>query len=145
MPQQTPLKMRVVCDSQKAKIQTYATALGEAFKCKSDKLPLGYPCEKERLVIIVATLKGGPSDQLRRLCADLTPARAHNVAFVIDSSSPKAGLEQIKEILREAGTNVIDEPYYVKAGLFSGEKISLDERIKIVKWAEGVAASLTQQ
>ncbi len=142
MAPQASIKMRVICDSSKPKIQTYATAIGEAFKCKSDKFPLGYPCEKERLVVIVATLKGGPSDQLRRFCADLTPARAHNVALVIDSASSKAGIEKVKEILREAGTNVIEEPYFVKAGIFSGEKISLDERIKIVKWAEGVAASL---
>lgn len=142
MAPQAPIKMRVICDSAKAKIQTYATAIGEAFKCKSDKFPLAYPCEKERLVIIVATLKGGPSDQLRRFCTDLTPARTNNVALVIDSASSKAGIEKVKEILREAGTNIIEDVYYVKAGLFSGEKISLDERIKIVKWAEGIAASL---
>ena len=143
MVPQAPIKMRVICDSPKAKIQTYATAIGEAFKCKSDNFPLGYPCEKERLVIIVATLKGGPSDQLRRFCSDLSPARAANVAFVLDNASSKAGIEKLKEILREAGTNVIEEPYYVKAGIFSGEKITLDERIKIVKWAESVAVSLT--
>ena len=142
MAASAPVKMRVMCASTKGKIKTYATALGEAFKCRVDDVPPAYSCDKERLVLIVASLKGDPSDKLRRFCGELNPARAYNVALVIDNESQKKGVEVLKNTLREAGTNVVDEVYYVKAGLFSGSKITLEERTAIVKWAEGIAESI---
>ncbi len=137
-----PIKMRVMCASNKAKIKTYATALGEAFKCLVNDVPPAYPCDKERLVIIVMSLKGDPSDKLRRFCSELNKARAFNVALVVDDEKQTRGIQIIQNTLREAGTNVVDDIYYVKAGLFSGAKISLDERTAIVKWAENIANSL---
>lgn len=142
MAASAPVKMRVMCASTKSKIKTYATALSEAFKCRVDDVPPAYSCDKERLVLIVASLKGEPSDKLRRFCGELNQTRAYNVALVIDNESQQKGIETLKSTLREAGTNVIDEVYYVKAGLFSGSKISLEERTAIVKWAEGIAESI---
>ncbi|MBR2848460.1 MAG: hypothetical protein IKB87_03275 [Clostridia bacterium] len=133
-----PVKMRVMCASNKGKIKTYAVALSEAFKCRVDDVPPAYSCDKERLVVIVASLKGAPSDTLRRFCGELNPSRAHNVALVIDNESQTQGVEVLKETLRAAGTNVIDDVYYVKAGLFSGSKITLEERTAIVKWVESI-------
>lgn len=137
-----PVKMRVMCASSKGKIKTYATALSEAFKCRVDDVPPAYSCDKERLVLIVASLKGNPSDTLRRFCGELNPSRAYNVALVIDNESQNKGVEVLKETLRAAGTNVVDDVYYVKAGLFSGSKITLEERTAIVKWAESIAESI---
>ncbi len=137
-----PIKMRVMCASSKGKIKTYANALGEAFKCLVNDVPPAYPCDKERLVIIVMSLKGDPSDKLRLFCSELNKTRAFNVALVVDDDKQTRGIQIIQNTLREAGTNVIDDIYYVKAGLFSGSKISLDERTAIVKWAENIANSL---
>ena len=137
-----PIKMRVMCASSKGKIKTYATALGEAFKCLVNDVPPAYPCDKERLVVIVMSLKGDPSDKLRRFCSELNKSRAFNVALVVDDEKQERGVQIVKNTLREAGTNVIDDVYYVKAGLFSGSKITLDERTAIVKWAENIANSL---
>ena len=137
-----PIKMRVMCASSKGKIKTYATALGEAFKCLVNDVPPAYPCDKERLVIIVASLKGDPSDKLRLFCGELNPTRAYNVALVIDDEKQERGIKILKDTLREAGTNVVDDVYFVKAGFLSGSKITLDERTKIVKWAESVIAGL---
>ena len=142
MASSAPVKMRVMCASTKGKIKTYATALSEAFKCRVDDVPPAYSCDKERLVLIVATLKGEPSDKLRRFCGELNQTRAYNVALVIDNESQQKGIETLKNTLREAGTNVVDDVYYVKAGLFSGSKITLEERTAIVKWAEGIAESI---
>ena len=66
------IKMRVLYSSDKAKMKTFASALGEAFKCLVDAVPPGFPCEKERLVIIGMTLKGEPNDKLRPLSARTT-------------------------------------------------------------------------
>ena len=62
--------------------------------------------------------------------------------LVVDDEKQERGIKILKETLKEAGTNVVDDVYYVKAGLFSGKKITLEERTKIVKWAEGVIANL---
>ena len=47
----------------------------------------------------------------------------------------------VKDILKEAGTNVIDKSYYVKCGIF-GKKISLEERQKVVEWARSIVAEV---
>ena len=142
MPVTAPVKMRVMFSTNKPKIRTYATALGEAFKCLVNDVPPAYPCDKERLVIIVVSLKGDPSDKLRLFCSELNAQRAYNVALVVDNKEQEKGIKKIKDTLREAGTNVIDDVYYVKAGFLSGSKITLEERTAIVKWAEGVIAKL---
>lgn len=139
----SPIKMRVMCSSSKAKIRTFATALGEAFNCACHDVPPAYSCDKERLVILVMSLKGDPSDTLRRFCGELTPARAFNVALVVDNKDQAKGIQTVKDILTEAGTNVVEDIYYLKSpGLFSGAKISLDERTAIVRWAQGIVDSI---
>ncbi len=141
---QSPIKMRVVCASSKAKIRTYATALGEAFKCLVNDVPPAYPCDKERLVIIVMSLRGDPSDKLRLFCSELTPARAFNVALVVDNEEQTRGLKIVKDTLRDAGTNVVDDVYFLKSpGFLSGAKITLEERTAIVRWAENMISKLT--
>jgi hypothetical protein len=136
--------MRVVCASSKAKIRTYATALSEAFKCRVEDVPPAYPCDKERLVIIVMSLRGDPSDKLRLFCTELNTTRAFNVALVVDNKEQTRGIKIVKDALRDAGTNVVDDIYYLQSpGIFSGAKITLEERTEIVRWAEKVISNLT--
>lgn len=134
-----PVKMRVIYSTSKAKVVTFATAISEAFKCQLDVAPPGFPCDKEKLVVIVASLKDAADDKLRRFCGELNPTRALNVALVVDGDKDGKGVREIKEILKEAGTNVIDDIYTVNGGgFFAGKKISLEERTAIVKWVEDI-------
>ncbi len=48
----------------------------------------------------------------------------------------------VKEILHDAGTNVLDKDYYVDGGGFFSKKISLDERTNIVRWVQGIIEEL---
>ena len=131
------MKMRVMYSSKKGKLITYAEAIGQACGCLANDIPPAYPADKERLVLIGVTLNGEPNDKVRRFCSELYPNRAQNVALFIDGEPNSEGEEQIKEILRTAGTNVIEETYYVKCGIF-GKKITLEERQKIVDWARKI-------
>ncbi len=131
------MKMRVMYSSRKRKLITYAEAIGQACGCLTNDIPPAYPCDKERLVIIGLTLGLEPEDKVRRFCSELIPSRAQNVALFIDGKSDSDAEEQLKEILRSAGTNVIDETYYVKCGIF-GSKITLEERQKIVDWTRKI-------
>jgi len=137
------MKMRVIYSSDKPKMANYATALGEAFNCLVDECPPGFRCDKERLVIMGLSLNNEPNDKLRLFCRELTEKRAHNVLLFIEGEKDSKALKMVKEILKEAGTNVIDNDFYVTCGgFFASKKISLDERRAIVNWAQGVIASL---
>lgn len=132
------VKMRVIYSTTKKKVVTFATAISEAFKCQLDDVPPAFPCDKEKLVVIVMSIKDTANDKLRRFCGELNPARALNVALVVDGDKDGKGVQSVKEILKEAGTNVIDDVYTVDGGGFLSKKISLDERTAIVKWVEDV-------
>ena len=136
------IKMRVVYSSDKAKMRVFSEALGEAFKCLVDAVPPGFPCDKERLVIIGITCKGDPNDKLRRFCGELNAQRAFNVALFIDGEKDNKTVKMVKEILKDAGTNVLNKDYYVDGGGFFSKKISLDERTNIVRWVQGIIDEL---
>lgn len=132
------MKMRVMFSSKKGKMETYASAIGLACGCLVNDIPPAYPADKERLVIIGLTLKGAPSDEVRRFCSELYPNRAQNVALFIDGEKDSDGEKMLKETLKQAGTHVLeDDTYYVKCGMF-GKKITLEERQAIVDWARGL-------
>ena len=136
------MKMRVMYYSKKGKLVTYANAIGEAFGCLVNDIPPAYPADKERLVVLALTLGNtDPADEVRRFCKELYPNRAQNVVLLVDGEQNTRGEKMVKDILKEAGTNVIDKSYYVKCGIF-GKKISLDERQKVVEWARSVVADV---
>lgn len=132
------VKMRVIYSTTKKKVVTFATAISEAFKCQLDDVPPAFPCDKEKLVVIVMSIKDEANDKLRRFCGELNTARALNVALVVDGDKDGKGVASVKEILKEAGTNVIDDIYTVDGGGIFSKKITLEERTAIVKWVDGV-------
>lgn len=143
------VKVRVMHSTGKAKVKTFATAISEAMKCRVDDVPPAFSCDKERVVFIGMTINGQPNDKLRLFCRELTPARAVNVALFVDGpeKDQNKGLQTVIDILKEAGTNVLeDDIYYVKGGpaIFSPKKISLEDRTAIVRWAEAVVAKVSQ-
>lgn len=141
------IKMRVLYSSTKPKMQTFAGALGEAFKCQVDAVPPAFPCDKERLVVIGLTGNAEPDDKLRLFCRELNGQRAYNVCLFVDGDKDAVAVKKVKEMLKEAGTNVVDEVYAVNGGsggifrAFS-KKISLEERTNIVRWVTSVIESL---
>lgn len=135
------MKMRVMYASNKGKLITYADAIGQANGCLVNDIPPAYPADKERLVILVLTLKKAPENRVRRFCSELNPSRAQNVALVVDGKKNSSAEKQIKQILKEAGTNVIEETYYVKCRLF-GKKITQEERQAIVDWSKRIQESI---
>ena len=130
------MKMRVMYATRKGKMVTYAEAIGAANGCLVNDIPPAYPCDKERLVLIGLTLNGDPADRVRRFCSELKPDKATYTALFIDGEPDSEGEEQVKEILRTAGTYVLEETYYVKTGRFNfSKKISLEDRQHIVDWS----------
>jgi len=138
------IKMRILYASNKPKIKAIANAIKAekdlAFN-SVDVIPPAYSCDKERIVVLAISGKGDVSDSLRLFCRELTKARAQNVALMIDGDEKVAN--RLKEILNEAGTNVIDEVLYVKGGLpIIGGSIKPDEKAAIFAWVDRVIANL---
>ena len=136
------IKMRVLYASGKKKINNIANMIKAKYSLAFnavDVIPPAYSCDKERIVILAISAKGHVSDAIRLFCRELTKARAQNVALLIDGDEAIAN--NIKSILAEAGTNVINEVLYVKCGLF-GSAVKPDEETQICAWVDRVVANL---
>ena len=101
------VKMRVIYSTTKKKVVTFATAIAEAFKCQTDDVPPAFPCDKEKLVVIVMSIKDEPNDKLRRFCGELNKTRALNTALIVDGDKDCKGVKIVKDILKEAFTTYL--------------------------------------
>ena len=134
--------MRVLHASSKKKLINLANMIKAQYTLAFnavDCIPPAYPCDKERIVLLEVSAKGSVSDSVRLFCRELTKARAQNVALIIDGDA--AAAENLKSILAEAGTNVIDEVLFVKCGLF-GSTVSPTEKEQAFAWVDRVIANL---
>ena len=136
------IKMRVLCYPEKKKL----LAIGNMIKAEYDlnvnsvdRIPPAYSCDKERLVILATNIKGSLPDDYRLFVRELTKARAANVAII--AAGDEACVERTKELLREAGTNVIEDVHNVKIGLFN-TKVSDEEKTAALAWVKGCVESL---
>lgn len=135
--------MRVLYWTNKAKVKALANELKIEFDLalnSVDAIPPAYSCDKERLVVLCISIKDEPDDKLRLFCRELTKARAQNVALIIDGN--EKGANFIKNILAEAGTNLISEVCYFKGGLPFLSKITDDEKKQVFDWAHRVVDQL---
>ena len=137
------IKMRVLYWTNKAKVKALANELKQEFDLalnSVDAIPPAYSCDKERLVVLCISIKDEPDDKLRLFCRELTKSRAQNVALIIDGN--EKGANFIKNILAEAGTNLISEVCYFKGGLPFLSKITDDEKKQVFDWAHRVVDQL---
>lgn len=139
------LKMRFLYYSGKSKIKNMAELIKTEFDLSQNRnaidiIPPAYSCENERLVILAVSGKGEPDDTLRRFCAELNKKKAQNIALVVDGDTKMA--DKILETLKEAGSNVNTDVLYVKTGLFSGGKVSDEEKKQLLDWAHKIVDNL---
>ena len=138
------IKMRILYASSKKKINNIANTIKAQYELafnSVDVIPPAYSCDKERIVVLIVSAKGHVSDAVRLFCRELTKARAQNVALMIDGD--EAAANNLKEILAEAGTNVVDEVLYIKGGLpIIGGSLKDEEKTEIFAWIDRVIADL---
>ena len=141
------LKMRFLYYSSKGKMKAIAEAVKAEFELTQnanaiDIIPPAYSCENERLVILAISGKGDPDDVLRRFCLELNKKKAQNVAFLIDGDEKMAS--KLVEVIKQTGTNFIDNVKYVKLGglPFLGGKLSDAEKADVLAWVHTVVDSI---
>lgn len=137
------IKMRVLCYPENKK---KLTAIGNMIKAEYDlsvnavdRIPSAYPCDRERVVILATNVKGKLPDEYRLYVRELTKARAANVAII--AAGDDECVTKTKELLREAGTNVIDDVLKIKVGLFDS-KVSDGEKDEILTWVKKTLENL---
>ena len=137
------IKMRVLCYPEKdKKLRTIAEMIKAEYDLNVnsvDRIPPAYSCDKERLVILATQIKGNLPDDYRLFVRELTKARAAHVAII--AAGDEACVAKTKELLHEAGTNVLEDVKTVKIGLFN-TKVTDEEKADILAWVKTAVENL---
>ena len=139
------MRMRVLTKTNKGKLLAIAnevTKLIEADKA-TDVIPSAYPCDGERLIVIVVTAKANMPDSFCRFMRSLKKTVTANVAFIIDGTPENAA--PIIEMAKSQNSNVMeDKILYFDGGLpFKFlKKVSADEMAIVEAWVADIKANL---
>ena len=139
------MRMRVLTQTNKGKLLAIAdqvTKLIEADKATDVIMP-AYPCDGERLIVIVATAKPSMPDSFCRFMRSLKRSVTANIAFIIDGTPENAA--KIVEMAKTNNSNVMDDNIlYLQGGLpFKFLRKVTDEEMNTVKeWVAKIRASL---
>jgi len=139
------MRMRVLTKTNKGKLLAIAdevTKLIEADKA-TDVIPSAYPCDGERLIVIVATAKPNMPEDFCRFVRSLKRAMTANVAFIIDGTPENAAA--IVEMAKTGNSKVFeDNILYIEGGLpFKFlSKVSAEEMEKVRAWVADIRANL---
>ncbi len=137
------MKMRALVASNKGKLKTIGELLAKNGTYAADVIPPAYSCDRERLVVLIASLKSSMPDAFRRFCQELSKDKAQNVALIVDGSEADASM--VMDWLRSAGTNVIENVLYFSVkGLFAGisKTLTPEESAKVNAWYDDVIKAL---
>ena len=139
------MRMRVLTRTSKGKLLTIAdevTKLISADKATDTIMP-AYPCDGERLIVIVASAKSSMPDDFGRFMRSIKKSVSANIAFIIDGTPENAA--KIVEMAKTNDSNVMDDNIlYIKGGLpFKFMKsVSSEEMATVKAWVEGILANL---
>ena len=137
------MKMRALVVSGKGKLKAIGDLLAKNGTYQSDTIPPAYPCDGERLVVIVATAKPSMPDYFGRFARSIKKTLAANVAFIIDGTPENAA--NIIEMTKTNDANVLDNNVlYIEGGLpFKfAKKVTPEEMQKVIDWVKTIRASL---
>ena len=137
-----PMKMRALVVSGKGKLKAIGEMLAKNGTYAADVIPPAYSCDRERLVVIIASLKSSMPDSFRRFCQELSKDKAQNVALIVDGK--EADAKMVSGWIAEAGANVIDNVLYFPVSFFAffSKNLTPDEITKVNEWYDAVIAAL---
>lgn len=139
------MRMRVLTQTNKGKLLTIAdevTKLIEADKATDVIMP-AYPCDGERLIVIVATAKAEMPDSFQRFMRSLKKSVTANIAFIIDGTPENA--QKIVDMAKTNDANVIDDNIlYLNGGLpFKfAKKVTPEEMKQVTEWVAAIRKAM---
>ena len=139
------MRNRVLTKTNKGKLLAIAdqvTKLIEADKA-TDVIPSAYPCDGERLVVIVASAKPNMPENFCRFVRSFKKSVTANVAFIIDGKPEDAA--NIVEMAKTGNSNVMeDKILYINGGLpFKFlRSVSAEEMETVRNWVADIRANM---
>ena len=139
------MRMRVLTRTNKGNLLAIAdqvTKLIQADKATDTIMP-AYPCDGERLIVIIATAKPNMPDGFCRFMRSLKKSVTANVAFIIDGTPENAA--PIIEMAKTNNSNVMDDKIlYLEGGLPFGflRGVKPEEMAKVEAWVADIRANL---
>ena len=138
------MRMRVLTQTKKGKLLAIAdevTKMIQADKATDIIMP-AYPCDGERLIIIVASAKASMPDSFCRFMRSLKKSVTANIAFIIDGTPENAA--KIVEMAKTNNSNVIEDILYINGGLpFKFlKKVSAEDMANVKAWVEKTLSAL---
>ena len=128
------MRMRVLTQTNKGKLLTIADAVTKMIEADkaTDVIMPAYPCDGERLIVIVATAKPEMPDSFQRFVRSLKKSVTANIAFIIDGTPENA--QKIIDMAKTNDSHVIeDNILYMNGGLpFKFMKKVTDEEMQTV-------------
>ncbi len=135
------MKMRALFFTSKKKLISLAEYLSKnSDEYKADKIPPDYSLDKQRLLVMLVSTSNPLPDVLRRFSAGMSPDKAKNVAIITDGTEENA--KALINVLKEGGSNVIEDVMYVKTGFLSFGGASDEEKKQADTWFEKILTQL---
>ena len=139
------MRMRVLTQTSKGKLLTIANEVTKLISADkpADKIMPAYPCDGERLIVIIATAKSSMSEEFQRFARSLKRSVTANVAFIIDGTEENA--KKIVEMVKTNNSNVLENDIlYMQGGLpFKfAKKVTPEEMATVKAWVEKILSKL---
>lgn len=139
------MKLRVLTATSKGKLLSIADIIAKkgGADYAVDVIPPAYPCERERLTVIVVSAAAKMPDSFSSFCKLLSRTRSQYVAFVVDGTPENAA--QILNWVKDAGARVCENVLYINGGLpFKFLRgISDEEKQKAENWIDATLAEIS--
>lgn len=139
------MRNRVLTQTNKGKMLAIASEVSKLIEADKDVdvIMPAYPCDGERLIVIVATAKPTMPESFQRFMRSLKRAVTANVAFIIDGTPENAA--KIVEMAKSGNSNVMeDKILYLVGGLPFRflKKVTPEELEKVKAWVEEIRAAM---
>lgn len=139
------MRNRVLTQTNKGKLLAVASEVSKLIEADKDVdvIMPAYPCDGERLIVIVATAKPTMPDSFQRFMRSLKRSVTANVAFIIDGTPENAA--KIVEMAKTGNSNVMeDKILYLAGGLPFRflKKVTPEESDKVKAWVAEIRAAM---
>lgn len=117
-------RMQVLYDSKIGTAQELAQQIGKYFKCKCDQVPPAYPCENQKIIVIVFEGYAKMTKPLYDFCRSLSTKRSQTACLVAVSNGD-ADFGEVKSVVEGAGLKVVaTKDIVAKKGMIGKPKLT---------------------
>lgn len=139
------MRNRVLTQTSKGKLLAVAAQVSKWIEADKDVdgIMPAYPCDGERLIVIVVSAKATMPESFQRFMRSIKRSVSANVAFIVDGTPENAA--KIVEMAKTDNSNVMEDKILYLAGglpLPFFKKVTPEESAKVKAWVEEIRAAM---